>query len=195
MLLAWEWLVPKPAKPPPARRRAATPSAAASPPRLPRTLRPSTAAHGSRRAAASRPRASAEESVRIGNGVFEATFSNRGGSADLVRAREVLRRQKQPLELVRALPPELPRPLALDFGEDAALTKTVSNALFVVERPSDRVVRLRYADAAIAIEKEIRISDGYLFDVKVSVSGPAVRRCSSAPACAIRPRPSASRAT
>ncbi len=84
--------------------------------------------------------------------------------------------QKQPLELLRRLPPELPKPLGLDFGADAATTKKVADALFVVERESDRVVRWRYADAAIAVVKEIRVGEGYLFDVKVTVTGPGLQR-------------------
>ena len=95
---------------------------------------------------------------------------------------------------MRKLPPEFPRPLGLDFGADAATTKKVADALFVVERESDRVVRLRYADSSIAVVKEIRVGTGYLFDVKVTVTGPPTA-CSWARACAIRPTPSAARAT
>ena len=173
VLLAWEWLVPKPARPP----QAAPPSvtASASAPQT-ETTGPGGTPAAAVGAAAPKPEpaaAAAEETVQVGNGLFTATFSNRGGVLTSFTLAKYSDEQKKPLDLVRALPPELPRPLALDFGRDAALTKTVSNALFVVERSSDHLVRLRYADASVAVEKEIRIADGYLFDVKVTVNGPA----------------------
>ena len=108
----------------------------------------------------------------MGNDLFTATFSNRGGVLTGFQLAKYTDQEKKPLELVRSLPPDLPRPLGLDFGRDTALTKTVSNALFLVERPSAKVLRLRYADANVAVEKEIRIADGYLFDMKVTVTGP-----------------------
>jgi YidC/Oxa1 family membrane protein insertase len=167
VLLAWEWIIPKPAKPP-----------AAAPPRTP-AVAASAAPQVSPVAAPSAPAAlpppasaSAETSARIGNDLFTATFSNRGGVLTSFTLARYFDDQKKPLDLVRALPPDLPRPLALDFGKDAAATKSVSDALFVVEKESDRVLRLRYANAAIAVEKEIRIGAGYLFDVKVTVAGP-----------------------
>jgi YidC/Oxa1 family membrane protein insertase len=181
VLLAWEWLVPKPAKPP--QNPAVTPPAAVRPsPALSGTPNPdpspSPSANPDAASAASAPKqepaaASAEETVRIGNDLFTATFSNRGGVLTSFTLAKYSDDKKKPLDLVRALPPELPRPLALDFGRDAAVTKTVANALFVVERPSERTLRLRYADATVAVEKEIRISDDYLFELKVQVNGPA----------------------
>jgi YidC/Oxa1 family membrane protein insertase len=166
VLLAWEWIVPKPAKPP-AAAPPRTPAAAASP-----APQASPAAVPSAPAALPPPAsASGEASAKIGNDLFTATFSNRGGVLTSFTLARYLDEQKKPLDLVRALPPDLPRPLALDFGKDAAATKSVSDALFVVEKESDRVLRLRYANASIAVEKEIRIGAGYLFDVKVTVAG------------------------
>ena len=175
VLLAWEWLVPKPPKPPVA---APTPSEATASTTSTTPSADTAAAPGAGEAIDKGPAtlpepaaATAEESVRIGNDLFTATFSNRGGVLTSFTLARYTDEEKKPLDLVRSLPPELPRPLSLDFGKDAALTKTVSNALFVVDRISDRAVKLRYADQSIAVEKEIRVSDGYLFDLKVSVNG------------------------
>ncbi len=175
VLLAWEWLVPKPPKPPvPASaapvsasgKAGATPSAAAP-------AAPSPAAAISAPAALPPPAsAPAETTETIGNALFTATFSNRGAVLTAFVLTKYKDEKNQPLDLVRALPPELPKPLALDFGRDAVATKSVSNALFVVEKESDRVLRLRYSDATIAVEKKIKVGAGYLFDVEVSVSGP-----------------------
>jgi YidC/Oxa1 family membrane protein insertase len=117
--------------------------------------------------------ASAEETTQIGNDLFTATFSNRGGVLTSFKLAKYTDDKNQPLDLVRKLPPELPRPFDLDFGADAALTRKVSTAFFVVEHPSERVLRMRYADAGVAVEKEIQVTDGYLFDVKIRVRGPA----------------------
>ena len=108
----------------------------------------------------------------VSNGVFHAAFSNRGAVVESFVLTGHLDEQKRPLDLVRALPPELPRPLALDFGKDVETTRRVANALFVVERESDHIIRFRYADAGIAVTKEVRVGPGYLFDVRVTVSGP-----------------------
>ena len=174
VLLAWEFIVPKPAKPP-QRTTAAevTPSAGVSP-----SPKPSSSGTAGEAAVAAVPRAepaaaAAEESVRIGNDLFTATFSNRGGVLTSFILSKFTDEQMKPLELVRTLPPDLPKPLSLDFGREAALTKTVSNALFVVERPSEKTVRFRYADDKVSVDKEIRIADGYVFDLKVSATGPA----------------------
>jgi len=175
VLLGWEWLGPKPAKR--ATPAVATPVAAAA--ATPVATAPTEAAPGSAApavaATALPPAASAEVEAltTVSNGVFKAAFSNRGAVLSSFVLTGHFDEQKQPLELLRKLPPELPKPLGLDFGADAATTKKIADALFVVERESDRVVRWRYADSAIAVVKEIRVGEGYLFDVKVSVTGPA----------------------
>jgi len=178
VLLAWEWLVPKPPKPP--RTEATTPAAAVSAVPAPGQTQAPAPGQAAAASVVSAPpavkpepaAAAAEETVRMGNDLFTATFSNRGGVLTGFQLAKYTDQEKKPLELVRSLPPDLPRPLGLDFGRDTALTKTVSNALFLVERPSSKVLRLRYADANVAVEKEIRIADGYLFDMKVTVTGP-----------------------
>ena len=174
VLLTWEWIGPKPPKrvaplaETPAAAAAATPAAGgATPMAASATAAPVPAALP---AAAS---AEAETLTTVSNGVFKATFSNRGAVLSSFVLTGHFDEQKQPLELLRRLPPELPRPLGLDFGADVATTKKVAQALFVVERESDRVVRWRYADSSIAVVKEIRVGEGYLFDVKVTVTGPA----------------------
>jgi YidC/Oxa1 family membrane protein insertase len=174
VLLTWEWIGPKPPKrvaplaDTPAAAAAATPAAGgATPMAASATAAPVPAALP---AAAS---AEAETLTTVSNGVFKATFSNRGAVLSSFVLTGHFDEQKQPLELLRRLPPELPRPLGLDFGADVATTKKIAQALFVVERESDRVVRWRYADSSIAVVKEIRVGEGYLFDVKVTVTGPA----------------------
>jgi YidC/Oxa1 family membrane protein insertase len=168
VLLLWEWVVPKPPKPAPATARdsasaLATPVPASTP-------APGPAAEASPPPPAAPESAAAQTAESLSNPVFRATFSNRGAVVESFVLTRHFDEQRRPLELVRALPPELPRPLALDFGKDAELTRRVANALFVVERESDRVVRFRYSDAAITVTKEIRIGEDYFFDVRVTVS-------------------------
>jgi YidC/Oxa1 family membrane protein insertase len=113
-----------------------------------------------------------EETAVIENGLVRATFSNRGaalGSLLLLRHTDD---QKKPLDLVRQLPGSAGRPLALDFPGNVELTRRVADALFVLERPSERAVRFSYADDTVSVTKEARFAGGYLFDVKVSVVGP-----------------------
>ncbi len=175
VLLTWEWVGPKtpkraaPAIATPVAVAAATPASTAALEAAPGSHAPALAATVLPASAS----AEAETLTTVSNGVFKATFSNRGAVLSSFVLTGHFDEQKQPLELLRKLPPELPKPLGLDFGADAATTKKVADALFVVERESDRVVRWRYADSAIAVVKEIRVGEGYLFDVKVTVTGPA----------------------
>jgi YidC/Oxa1 family membrane protein insertase len=170
ILLAWEWLAPKPA-----RRPAAAPptTAAAATPAPSSGSAPPSAKPASQAPAPAAPESAAEEiSTEIENDVFKATFTNRGAVVKSFVLKHHLDEQRKPLDLVRAMPPGSLRPLALHFGKDAEATKAVSAALFVVEKESGRLVRFRYADAKIAVTKEIRYSSGYLLDLKVSVTGP-----------------------
>ncbi len=175
ILLAWERLGPKPVRTPPS--VAPTPAAAATIAPAATATAASAPSPGAPAAAASAlpapESAAAETSAVVENDVLKATFSNRGAVLTSLVLKGHFDEQKKPLELVRALPPELPRPLGLDFGADAAATKKVGEALFVVERESDQVVRLRYTDAALSVVKEIRLGKGYLFDLRVAVTGPA----------------------
>ena len=174
VLLLWDRFVPKPASPRPVSTPAASPVAIT--PASSESEGASSASSGSTGAPAQAPgppeSASAQSDVALGNELFHASFSNRGAVLDSFVLTRYFDEQNRPLELIRSTPPGLPRPLTVDFPKDAALTKRVSEALFVVERESDRIVRFRYADASVAVTKEIRIGAGYDFDVKVTVAGP-----------------------
>jgi YidC/Oxa1 family membrane protein insertase len=116
-----------------------------------------------------------ETSTVLENGSLRLTLANRGAvisSAILARFKD---EQKRPLELVRQLPPPAPRPLALDFPGHDDLTARAAAALFAVEKISDRAARLHFSDGQFEVTKEIRLSDGYLFDVSVAVVGPSYR--------------------
>jgi YidC/Oxa1 family membrane protein insertase len=177
VLLAWEWLGPKPprrpappAVPTPASAAASPAGASAEPSASASEPGPATASAAAMPAPAS---AEAESQTTISNDVVRATFSNRGAVLTSFVLTGHFDEQKKPLELVRVLPPELPKNLGLDFGADAATTKKVSQALFVVEREANDRIRFRYADAGVAVEKEVHLGKGYLFDVSVRVTGPA----------------------
>jgi YidC/Oxa1 family membrane protein insertase len=179
ILVAWEWIAPKPARrtaapnpvptaSQPAEAPPASPAAEAVPTRS-AAEKPGPTEKEPPRAPVSAP---AETETTISNGVFRATFSNRGAVLTSFVLIGHFEEQGKPLELLRTLPPELPRPLSLDFGKDTEVTRRVSNALFVVEEESKDHVRFRFADPSIAVTKEIRIHAGYLFDVNVTVDGP-----------------------
>jgi len=185
ILMLWEWIVPKPPKPvAPPIPTPSTSSASTDPGQPPSASSASAASPASATSASAvsspqaEPAAVAPESaaepttVTLANDVFRATFTNTGAVLDSFVLTKYNDEQRHPLELVRSLPPELPRPLALDFGKDAETTRRVANALFVVERESDRKVRFRFSDGKLAVTKEVTIEGGYLFDVKVSVAGP-----------------------
>jgi YidC/Oxa1 family membrane protein insertase len=174
VLLAWEWLGPKPPRRPvpPA---VPTPAVVAAPAGAsPASGTAVSEAAAAQAATLPAPASSESESLTtISNDVVRATFSNRGAVLTSFVLTGHFDEQKKPLELVRGLPAELPKNLSLDFGADAATTKKLSQALFVVEREGNDRVRFRYADAGVAVEKEIRLGKGYLFDVTVRVTGPA----------------------
>jgi YidC/Oxa1 family membrane protein insertase len=169
VLLAWEWLAPKPPKPQPP---APTPAASTTPSTTPQASA-GTAEASMAPATPAKPESSAEETTEtVENDLVKATFTNRGAVLKSFVLKRYTDEQKQPLELVRSLPADLPRPMGLDFGKDAETSKAVGSALFVVERESPRVLRFRYADAKVSVTKEFRIAEGYLFATKVSVTGP-----------------------
>lgn len=169
VLIVWELVVPKPrpaARPPVSAQSA--PAAPAPPPAEPSSAPAPTAAE---------PAASASEETAtvLENGLLRLTLSNWGAviaSAVLPKYQD---EQKRPLELVRRLPPPAPRPLALEFPGHPELTARAAGALFEVEKLSDRAVRLRFSDGRFQVVKEVRLAGGYLFDVSVSVVGPAYR--------------------
>jgi YidC/Oxa1 family membrane protein insertase len=174
VLAAWELLVPKPKRPPVA------PASSAPPPVATALPGASTEDAASPRAAQAAPPRSlpppiagrAEEKAVVENGLVRATLTSRGGVLSSLVLLKHADDQKKPLDLVRQLPGFAGKPLSIDFPGDPELTRRVSEALFFLERPSDRTVRLSYADASVSVSKEVRFEGGYLFDVKVSVVGP-----------------------
>ncbi|HMF07595.1 MAG TPA: membrane protein insertase YidC [Thermoanaerobaculia bacterium] len=178
ILIAWEWLVPKPPKPA-ATASSSVPAAATTAPGAPTTQAsgaqaPAAAAASTVPAQELHPESAGEETTtELENDLFKATFTNRGAVLRSFVLKHYTDEQQRPLELVRALPPDLPRPMALDFDKNEDTTKAVSAALFVVEHDSPRHVVFRYADTKVSVVKEFQISDGYLFQTKIAVTGPA----------------------
>jgi len=167
VLLLWEWVGPK------APRRAIVPVL----PTPGATVMPAAATPVPTPAASVERIAGASEGLStLENPVARATFSNRGAVLTSFVLLRHFDDRGRPLELVRSLPDPAKKPLALLFDGNAELTSAASNALYAVESPggsSGRILRLRYADEKVSVTKEIRLGDGYLFDVKVSVAGPA----------------------
>ncbi len=173
VLFLWEGFVAKtaPRRPPAA---AATPAAAGAAPSPANAANapPAGAAAAPVPAAAVPPVAgAAEETIVLENDVVRATFTNRGAALASYVLLHHTDEQKRPLELVRQLPAPAPRPLALDFVGRPELTARAATALYAAERLPDRGVRFRYADASLAVTKEVRLSSGYLFDVETTVAG------------------------
>jgi YidC/Oxa1 family membrane protein insertase len=165
VLLLWEWFGPK------APKRAVapvvpTPNAAALLPS------PTAAAPTPAESAPAERIAGAQEGLTtVENAVERATFSNRGAVLTSFVLRKHMDDQRRPLELVRAVPDNAMRPLGVVFDGNAELTRAAANALYAVESRTERTVRFRYADDRFSITKEIALGDGYLFDVKVSITG------------------------
>jgi YidC/Oxa1 family membrane protein insertase len=163
VLLLWEWMGPRPP------RRAALPvptkGALAVP--TPVAAREPSPVPGGVRIAGTQ-----EGLTTVESDVARATFSNRGAVLTSFVLRKHADDQKRPLELVRAVPDPSAKPLALVFPGKPDLTQLASNALYAVETGPARTVRFRYGDERLTVTKEVRLGDGYLFDVKVSVAGP-----------------------
>jgi YidC/Oxa1 family membrane protein insertase len=163
VLLLWEWMGPRPP------RRAALPvptkGALAVP--TPVAAREPSPVPGGVRIAGTQ-----EGLTTVENDVARATFSNRGAVLTSFVLRKHADDQKRPLELVRVVPDPSAKPLALVFPGKPDLTQLASNALYAVETGPARTVRFRYGDERLTVTKEVRLGDGYLFDVKVSVAGP-----------------------
>ena len=165
ILFLWESFLPKP----PARPAAANrPTAVIEEP----TPAPVAGAEPATQPPPEPVSAQEETTATLANGVLRATFSNRGGVMTSLILLKHTDDQGKPLELVRQVPPPAPKPFAVEFPGHADWTQRQAQALYVIERGSDRQLRLRYADSAGAVTKEIRLSEGYLFDAKVSVAGP-----------------------
>jgi YidC/Oxa1 family membrane protein insertase len=176
VLILGEMLMPKPPKPVPARPGAAVVTAARA--TSPGATSPGTGAAPSEptasAAAAIAPVSAAEETATsLENGVLKLTITNRGAVVSSAVLPKYLDEQKRPLELVRQLPAPAPRPFALDFPGRKDATAEIAGALFSVERISDRAARFTFSDGQLEVRKEVRLGTGYLFDVSVSVVGPA----------------------
>ena len=169
VLILWEWLGPKP----PARPFNPAAPPVSKPAIAPGSKRLEPVESTGQQTLPSPVVADEERLTTLENGVVRAVVSNRGAVLTSFVLLEHTDEQNQPLELVRALPAPALRPLALEFAGDAETSKRVSQALFAVERVGDRGVRLRYADERVAVTKQLRLDAGYLFDLKVSVIGPA----------------------
>ena len=169
VLAAWELLLPKRQKPAASRPAVVSPPPAATAAAGPVDVHPAAAPPKSLPG----PVAGHEEKTAVlENGLVRATFSSRGAVVTSLLLLRHTDDKKKPLDLVRQLPGSAGKPLALDFPGNPGLTRRVADALFVLERPSERAVRFSYADDAVAVTKEVRFEGGYLFDVKVSVVGP-----------------------
>jgi len=177
VLILGEMLIPKPPKPVPARPGAAVPTAAAASPggAAPGTgTAPAETTASAAATAAIAPVSAAEErATTLENGVLKLTITNRGAVVSSAVLPKYLDEQNRPLELVRQLPAPAPRPLALDFPGRKDATAEIAGALFSVEKISDRAARFTFSDGKLEVRKEVRLGTGYLFDVSVSVVGPA----------------------
>jgi YidC/Oxa1 family membrane protein insertase len=170
VLFLWEaFFLPKP----PARKPPAVPTAAA-----PVAASTASAPAGETAAARMAPAepvapvaATSEQSVTLENPVVRATFSNRGGVMTSLVLKRYTDDQGRPLELVRQVAPPAPRPFSLRFPGRQDWSDREPGLLFAAES-TDREIRFRWADASGSITKKIRLGQGYLFDVQVSVAGP-----------------------
>jgi YidC/Oxa1 family membrane protein insertase len=172
VLLLWTKLFPQPERP-----SVAQPSPAPAASSSPVAATGSAVARGletPQARPAVEPVAAAEEALTtVENDFLRASFGNRGGVLTSLVLLKYKDAEGRPLELVRTLPPEAPRPFSLDFGPKSDITEKVAGALFVVEKPAAGSVRMRYADATVAVTKEIRLGADYVFDLKIGVVGPA----------------------
>jgi len=178
VIALWEFLQPKPQKPPAERPVPATAVASATAPEggptaVPASAEVLAAAAPTRSEPMPAPVAgSVEERPTLENDVARAVFSNRGAVLTSLFLLRHTDDQKKPLDLIRQMPPPAQKPLAITFPGNAELTSRVGAALFAVEREGDRALRFSYADNAVAVTKDVRFQNGYLFDVKVNVVGP-----------------------
>jgi YidC/Oxa1 family membrane protein insertase len=166
----WELLIPKPKKAAAANALGAAATPAAVSPIPQSVTQPAAAA----KPVSLPPPVSGGEQppVVVENGLVRASFSNRGAILTSLVLLRHTDEEKRPLELVRQLPPPAEKPLSIEFPSRQDLTGRVRDALFAVVREPDGTVRFSYADADVAVTKQVRFQAGYLFDVRVSVVGP-----------------------
>lgn len=144
---------------------------------------PAETGPAARTEAATAHAASVEESHEVVTGLYRAVFTNRGGeikSWELSRYKTSGTDHPQPVQLIHK-EGKFRKPLSLQIG-DAALGKTLSEALYEVERdfttldaahPSGHLT-FRYAapDRGVRIEKQLTFHhDSYLVDVSVTTEG------------------------
>ncbi len=172
VLALWELLIPKPKRP----AAASAPGAGATPAAVspvPQSAAQPAPAVAPRPVSLPPPVSGREEPpVVVENSLVRATFSNRGAVLTSLVLLHHTDDEKRPLEIVRQLPPPAEKPLSIEFPSKPDLTSRVRDALFAVAREPDGTVRFSYADAEVAVTKQVRFQAGYLFDVKVSVVGP-----------------------
>ncbi|MEO8349280.1 MAG: membrane protein insertase YidC [Acidobacteriota bacterium] len=167
VLFLWERFGPKPSArtaPTPATQPTAAPAptAGAAVPVTP----PEPAAAGPEKIVAAE-----ERLTTIENPAARATFSNRGAVLTSFVLRRHTDEARRPLELVHSTPEPASKPLAIVFPGSPELTKISSTALYAVEKGPDGTIRFRYADDRLRVTKEVRLGNGYLFDVHVDVAG------------------------
>ena len=129
-----------------------------------------------------------EQQVEIDNGLFRATFTNRGGRALEYRLLHFKDDDDQPLELLPRYTEGLALPLGLDV-DDAALAERLDQAVYRVERevlpadvdhPAGERLRFRWSDGqGLAAEKVFEFRTGSWF---VQVSAEVVDRGRRVPA-------------
>jgi YidC/Oxa1 family membrane protein insertase len=177
VLALWEFVQPRPQKPPPGRAAPATAGASVASPGLPTAPLLNAEVSTAPAPASAEPLPApvagrAEERTTLENDVVRAVFSNRGAVLTSLFLLRHVDDEKKPLDLIRQMPPPAPKPLAITFPGNAELTGRVGAALFAVEREGDRALHFSYADDTVAVTKDVRFQNGYLFDVKVKVVGP-----------------------
>jgi YidC/Oxa1 family membrane protein insertase len=117
------------------------------------------------------------ETVVVASDLYRAVFSNRGAQLVSFQLRSYPQKQGgDPVDLV-APRPDTSADYAFAIGAaDPSVTEAVNRALYVVERSSERyatVVRFRWADQGISVEKTFRFSpDRYLFGFEIRMTTP-----------------------
>jgi hypothetical protein len=172
VLLTWEWIGPKPPK------RVAplveTPAAAAARrrPRVARRRWPRATAAPVPAALPAAASAEAETLTSVSNGVFKATFSNRGAGASSFVLTGHFDEQKQPLGAAAQAAAGFPGRSASISARGRRHDEEGGRGAFVVERESTAwCAGVRRCHDRRRQGRSRR--EGYLFDVKVTVTGPA----------------------
>jgi YidC/Oxa1 family membrane protein insertase len=176
ILLAWQWLMPAPARPPVAREAASpTPASSRAPSPVGSPVSPPAAAVPGTPAAPAPPPVAAgrEERVVVDTEEFRAEFTNRGAQLLSFRLKEHRDERGQPLELVRARE-EGPWPLGLVGADLRPLP--VDDVLFASARSRDgeghEVLRFDYRGPAGSAHKVVRILGPGLLGLEVESNAP-----------------------